>query len=48
MSVIAAALEKDASLDAAELAEIVNQKLGLQVHRRTIERALVRSKKKLR
>lgn len=46
MTVIAAALEKDESLDAAALVELVERKLGLALHRRTIERALARSKKK--
>jgi transposase len=48
MALIVRTLAKDPSLDAAALVECVEQKLGVRVHRRTIERALVRSKKKPR
>jgi transposase len=48
MAYIARILAKDPSVDAAELVDRVEQKLGVRVHRRTIERALARSKKKAR
>lgn len=48
MRFIASTVEKEPGLDAAALAERLEQKLGLRVHRRTIERALARSKKKHR
>lgn len=39
---------EEPSLDAAALLDRVQQKLGVRLHRRTLERALARSKKKLR
>ena len=48
MDFVTRALAKDPSLDGAALAERVEQELGLRVHRRTIERALLRAKKKHR
>lgn len=48
LTLIARLLTTDPGLDAVSLAERVSHKLGLHVHRRTIERALTRSKKKPR
>jgi transposase len=41
-----AALEADPSLNSAQLAQVLEQELGLRVHRRSIERALGRRRKK--
>lgn len=46
MGLVERALGKDPSLDAGALVEQVERELGLRVHRRTMERALARSKKK--
>ena len=46
MSFITRTVAKEPSLDAAALVERIEQQLGLRVHRRTIERAAARSKKK--
>jgi transposase len=46
MGFITRTVEKEPSLDAAALAKLIEQKLSVRVHRRTIERALARSKKK--
>lgn len=46
MDVIASTIANEPDLDAATLAERVEQKQGVRVHRRTIERALARLKKK--
>lgn len=48
MDFVTSALAKDPSLDAAALAEQLEQQLRLRVHPRTVERALARSKKKPR
>jgi len=48
MSFITRTVTKEPSLDAAALVERIEQQLGLRVHRRTIERAVARSKKKVR
>lgn len=48
MDFVMRVLAKEPSLDAAALAERVEQEIGLRVHRRTIERALARAKKKRR
>ncbi len=41
-------VEKEPNLDIAALVERIEQKFGVRVHPRTIERALVRTKKKRR
>jgi len=46
MDLIHRLLEEAPDLDAATLAEKVDQQVGLRLHPRTIERALARSKKK--
>jgi len=46
MSFIARTVANEPSLDAAALVERIEQELSLRVHRRTVERALARSKKK--
>lgn len=46
MRFIQETLVTEASVDAAALVERIRQRFGLTVHRRTIERALARSKKK--
>lgn len=46
MSFITRAVVKDPSLNATALAERVERELGVRVHRRTIERALLGAKKK--
>jgi transposase len=48
MGFVARSLAKEPGLDAATLVEHVERELGLSVHRRTMERALARAKKKLR
>jgi transposase len=48
MAFVRRALAKNPSLDAAALAKRVEEELGVRVHRRTIERALLRAKKKRR
>lgn len=48
MSFITRTVTNEPDLDAAALVERIHQKLKLHVHRRTIERALARSKKKVR
>jgi len=48
MDLVASALSEDSSLDAHALADLLGRRKGLRVHPRTIERALSRSKKKLR
>jgi len=45
---ITCTVEEEPSLDIAALVERIEQKLGVRVHPRTIERALARSKKKAR
>jgi transposase len=46
MTVITTMVTKDPSLGATAVADRIEQELGLRVHPRTIERALVRLKKK--
>ena len=46
MGFISRTIAKEPGLDAGALVERVEQELGLRIHRRTIERALARSKKK--
>lgn len=41
-----AARAQDPTLDSASLAQLVHQRFGVEVHPRTIERALLRQKKK--
>jgi transposase len=41
-----AALEAEPALNSAQLAQLIEQELGLRVHRRSIERALGRRRKK--
>ena len=48
MGVIASMIANEPELDAATLVERVEQKQGVRVHQRTIERALARLKKKRR
>jgi transposase len=48
MEFVTRSLARDPSLDAAALVEQVERGLGLSVHRRTMERALARAKKKPR
>lgn len=48
MGLITRAIEKEPSLDAAALVERIEQKLGVRLHPRTVERALARLKKKRR
>jgi transposase len=48
MRFIEAALVAEPATDAAALVERIQQHFGLAVHRRTVERALARSKKKRR
>jgi transposase len=48
MGFIEQALAQDASVSASTLAAMVRERFGLQVHPRSIERALTRGKKKLR
>ncbi len=40
------ALDADPSLNSAQLAQLLEEKLGLRVHRRSVERALSRRQKK--
>ncbi len=46
MDLIQLAIDEHKDIDSAKLAQRVERELGLRVHRRTIERALLRSKKK--
>lgn len=48
MSFITRTIANEPSLDVAALVERIEQKLNVRVHRRTVERALARSKKKAR
>jgi transposase len=48
MRFIQETLVTEAAVDAAVLVEQIRQRFGLAVHRRTVERALARSKKKRR
>jgi hypothetical protein len=48
MDFIVLTINQEPGLGAAALAERIEQKLGLRVHQRTVERALARSKKKRR
>jgi transposase len=48
MRFIQETLVTEAAVDAAVLVEQIRQRFGLTVHRRTVERALARSKKKRR
>jgi transposase len=48
MHFIQETLLTEAAVDAAVLVEQIRQRFGLVVHRRTVERALARSKKKRR
>lgn len=48
MDFLAGAIAKDPSLDAAALAERLEKRWDLRVHPRTIEKALLRAKKKRR
>jgi transposase len=41
-----AALQTDPSLSSAQLAQLLEQELGLRIHRRSVERALGRRRKK--
>lgn len=45
---LAAARAEDPSVDSASLAELVQQRFGVRVHPRTLERALARREKKRR
>lgn len=47
MDVIKAVLDEDENIDSTKLAELIEHQMGLRIHRRTIERALARQKKKL-
>jgi len=40
------ALAADPTLNSSQLAELLEQRLGLRVHRRSVERALARQRKK--
>jgi transposase len=46
MDRLEAALEAEPALNSAQLAQLLEQELGLRVHRRSIERALSRRRKK--
>lgn len=46
MDLIQLAIDDDSDIDSAKLVQRVERELGLRVHRRTIERALLRNKKK--
>jgi len=48
MAFIEAARAQEEGLDAQELVERIAEHFGLAVHRRTVDRALARSKKKRR
>ena len=45
VDLLAEALAEDASLNSAQLAALLEERLGLKVHRRSVERALARRKK---
>lgn len=47
MKLIEQAFDEDASIDSSELVERIERDIGVRIHRRTIEKALVRKKKKL-
>jgi transposase len=46
IDLLEAALAADPSLSSARLAELVEERVGLRVHRRSVERALARRRKK--
>lgn len=45
VAVLEQALAEDAALNSAQLARLVEERFGLRVHRRSVERALARRKK---
>jgi transposase len=45
VDVLEQALSENASLNSAQLAQLLEERLGLKVHRRSVERALARRKK---
>ena len=46
VDVLEQALTENASLNSAQLAQLLEERLGLRVHRRSVERALARRRKK--